>query len=132
VLERCNVIVTATTTKTPLITKAQVRPGMLLCALGSFELEPEIYRSADKLFVDDWSQTEGAHDIAPMLKAGVFGQERLTAELAEVVVQRAPGRQSPDEVIIVRTEGLASQDIALAHWAFREAERRGMLQTLDL
>lgn len=132
IVERCNVIVTATTTRTPLIAKDKVRPGMLLCALGSFELEPEIYRTADKLFVDDWSQTEAAHDIAPMLKAGLFGPERLSAELAEVITGRVVGRASPEEVIVVRTEGLASQDIALAHWAYQEAERQGMLQHLTL
>jgi len=132
ILDACNVIVTATTTKTPLVGKDKVRPGMLLCALGSYELEPEIYRTADKLFVDDWSQTEAAHDIAPLLKAGLFGAERLTAELAQVVTASVPGRVSRDEVIVVRTEGLASQDIALAHWAFEEASRRQMLQHLTL
>lgn len=132
IFERCNVIVTATTTKSPLVTMADVRPGMLLCALGSFELEPEVYAQADKLFVDDWGQTEAAHDIAPLLKSGLFGPERLSAELAEVVTGKAPGRSSDDEIIVVRAEGLASQDIALAHWAYQEAERLGLTQGLTL
>src|SRR4030088_763962 len=121
VLAYCNLIVTATTTKSALVSAHQVRPGMLLCALGSFELEPEIYRHADKLFVDDWSQTESAQDIAPMIKAGLLSRDDLTAELCEVVTGRVEGRSSPAEVIIVRTEGLAGQDIALSHWAFTEA-----------
>ncbi len=132
VLDRCNVVVTATTTKSTLVGQTEVRPGMLLCALGSHELDPEIYRSADKVFVDDWSQTEAAHDMAPLIKSGHFGRDRLSGELADVVVGRTPGRERPDEVIVVRTEGMASQDIALAYWAYKEAARRGRLQTLAL
>jgi len=128
VLAYCNLIVTATTTKSPLVLAHQVRPGMLLCALGSFELEPEIYSQADKLFVDDWSQTESASDIASMIKNGLLSRDDLTAELADVVTGRVEGRSSPAEIIIVRTEGLASQDIALSHWAFTEASRRDLLQ----
>ena len=130
VLASCNLIVTATTTKSALVSAHQIRPGMLLCALGSFELEPEIYRHADKLFVDDWSQIESAQDIASMIKTGLLSRDDLTSELSEVVTGRVEGRSSPAEVIIVRTEGLASQDIALSHWAFTEASRRGLLQYL--
>lgn len=132
VLARCNVVVTATTTKSALVKQGDVRPGMLLCALGSHELAPEIYRSADKVFVDDWAQTQVAHDIAPLISSGHFGRDRLSGELADVVVGQIPGRERADEVIVVRTEGMASQDIALAHWVYQEAERLGRLQTLSL
>jgi len=132
VMAEANLIATATTTKKPLIRKEAVRPGMLLCALGSFELETEIYRTADKLFVDDWSQTKGAHDIKPLLEAGEIFEGRLTGELAEVVAGRIPGRTGPEEVIVVRTEGMASQDLALAHWAYQTALKQGLVQTLTL
>lgn len=132
VLERCNVVATATTTKSALIGKDEVRAGTLLCALGSFELDPEIYRSADKVFVDDWSQTESAHDIAPLICSGQFGSDRLSGELADVVVGRIAGRERPEEIIVVRTEGMASQDIALAHWAYQEAKRQGRIQAINL
>jgi ornithine cyclodeaminase/alanine dehydrogenase-like protein (mu-crystallin family) len=132
VLESCNLVVTATTTKSALIERSQVRNGMLLCALGSYELDPEIYRSADKVFVDDWKQTESAHDMAPLVRSGQFGRDRLSGELADVVVGRIAGRERANEIIVVRTEGMASQDVALAHWAYEEAERQGLVQDLTL
>ena len=63
-----------------------------------------------------------------MIKNGLLSRDDLTAELADVVTGRVEGRSSPAEIIIVRTEGLASQDIALSHWAFTEASRRDLLQ----
>lgn len=132
IFERCNVIVTATTTKSALVHSSDVRPGVLLCALGSFELETAIYNSADKLFVDDWGQTKTAHDIAPLLKGGLFNRAHPPAELADVVVGRTPGRERADEVIVVRTEGMASQDVALAHWVYQEANRQARTQVLLL
>jgi len=48
------------------------------------------------------------------------------------VAGRIPGRTGPDEVIVVRTEGMASQDLALAHWAYQTALKQGLVQTLTL
>ena len=126
VIARANVLVTATTVKQPLVPAGRIRPGMTLCALGSFEFEPETYRRVDKLVVDDWRQTSAAHDIRPLLEAGVLSRDDLHAEVAEILVGRRPGRERPEETILVRTEGMASQDVALAHWVYEEARRQGL------
>jgi len=123
VLDRCNVVVTATTSREILVQWSQVRPGTLLCALGSNELEPEVYRRATKVLVDSWEQTQAAHDMKPILDSQVFTREHLYAELGEVVTGRTTGRDGEDEVIVVRTEGMISQDVALAHWVYEEAKR---------
>ncbi|MDX6235647.1 MAG: alanine dehydrogenase [Kribbellaceae bacterium] len=129
-ISSANVVVTATTTRAPFIKAEDLRPGALLCALGSNELEGEAYLSCDRLIVDDWLQTESAADIAGLIADGFAVESKLSAELPEIVAGSKPGRQSATERIIVRTEGLASQDIALAHWAWQEAERQGLCQSL--
>ena len=53
--------------------------------------------------------------------------EHLYAELGEVVTGRQTGRDGEDEVIVVRTEGMVSQDVALAHWVYEEAKRLQLL-----
>jgi len=126
VVDRANLLVTATTTRAPLVDADRVRPGMTLCALGSFELTPAVYAEVDKLVVDDWGQTRRAPDVRPMIDSGVLTDDRLHAHIGEVVVGDKPGRESADETILVRTEGLASQDIALAHWVFDTARARGL------
>jgi ornithine cyclodeaminase len=132
VLDTCNVIVTATTTKVPLVARDRMRPGTLYCALGSFELAGEIYRDADRLFVDDWRQTRGAHDIKPLLAQGLLTEDALSGELADVVAGRIPGRRSAEETIVVRTEGMAVQDIVLAHWTWRAAREVGMVTAIPV
>lgn len=126
VVDRANLVVTATTVKQPLIDADRIRPGMTLCALGSFEFTPEVYRQVDKLVVDDWGQTSVAHDVRPMLDSGALTTARVYAEISEIVVGAKPGREGTEETILVRTEGLPSQDIALAHWVYEEAQRRGL------
>lgn len=126
VVECANLLVTATTVKQPLVQAGEVRPGTTLCALGSFEFSPEVYQQVDKLVVDDWRQTSVAHDVRPMLESGVLSADRVHAEIAEIVTGSKPGRQDPDETILVRTEGLASQDISLAHWVYEESRRNGL------
>ncbi len=81
VLERCNVVAIATTTRENLIQWSQVRPGTLLCALGSNELAPEIYRRATKVLVDNWEHTQAAHDMKPIIDSQIFTREHLYAEL---------------------------------------------------
>lgn len=126
VVERSNLLVTATTVRQPLVSADRVRAGMTLCALGSFEFEPETYRQVDKLVVDDWRQTSAAHDVRPMLDEGLLAAGDVYAEVARIVAGEVPGRERPEETILVRTEGMASQDVALAHWVYEEACRRGL------
>lgn len=126
VVERANVLVTATTVHQPLVRADSIRPGMTLCALGSFEFEPATYRRVDKLVVDDWRQTSAAHDVRPMLEQGDLAKEDVHAEIAQIVAGKAPGRERPEETILVRTEGMASQDVALAHWVYERARDQGL------
>ncbi|MCW2598418.1 MAG: hypothetical protein JWM02_247 [Frankiales bacterium] len=125
VLDGSDLIVTATTARAPIV-RGPLRPGVLLCAIGSNELDGDAYTSCDRLIVDDWAQTEEAGDIAGLLAAGHPIKDRLAGELSGLVGGSVPGRQRPDETIVVRTEGLASQDLLFAHWAWREAERLGL------
>jgi ornithine cyclodeaminase/alanine dehydrogenase-like protein (mu-crystallin family) len=127
VMRVADIVIFATTTTAPLVGWSQVRPGTLLCALGSNELDDEIYGRADKVLVDDWEQTRTKADIKPMLEAGTMSRERLHGELGDVVTNKVPGRESQDEIIVIRTEGLASQDVALAYWSYLQARERGMV-----
>lgn len=125
VLDGSDLIVTATTARAPIVL-GPLRPGVLICAIGSNELDAAAYASCDRLIVDEWAQTEESADIAALLAAGHPIKERMAGELSGLVGGSVPGRRRPDETIIVRTEGLASQDLLFAHWAWREAERLGL------
>ena len=127
VMATCDLVVFATTAGAPLVGWGDVLPGTVLCALGSNELAPEIYARADKVMVDDWSQTRTKSDIRPMIAAGSFGEDRLHGELGDLETGRIPGREAPEEVIVVRTEGLPSQDVALAYQSYLSARAAGLV-----
>ncbi|HEY0247263.1 MAG TPA: hypothetical protein VGC45_03285 [Gryllotalpicola sp.] len=117
-LASCDVIVTATTATAPLI-RGPLPEGVLVCALGSNELDAAAYLSADRLIVDDWQQTRESGDIAALIAAGNDIEGLLDGELPGLVTGSVPGRRSAGERIILRTEGLASQDVLFAHHAWR-------------
>lgn len=120
VLDRCDVVVLATTTRSPIQVGA-LRPGLVLCALGTHEVDAEGYRGADHIVVDDWAQTRSASDIAAMTAAGLELDESLVVSLADLVTGRRSLADGPEDSILIRTEGLASQDILFAHHVWREA-----------
>jgi ornithine cyclodeaminase/alanine dehydrogenase-like protein (mu-crystallin family) len=122
VLAGYDVVVLATTTKSP-IQAGALRPGLVLCALGSNEIDADGYRSASHLLVDDWAQTRAAGDIARMIAAGLEIDEAAAVPLPRLVVGDVAVTAKPEESIIIRTEGLASQDILFAHHVWHELSR---------
>jgi len=61
-----------------------------------------------------------------MLAAGVLGEARVHAELHDLVLGRKPGRETREETIIYRTDGLVSQDVAIAWVVYEAARERGL------
>ena len=118
VLAVSDVAVMATTAASPIQVGA-IRSGTVICALGSNEIDTAGYLSADHLIVDDWAQTQSASDISEMLSSGHPLAQRLSTTLPELV-SKPMGTWSADESIVIRTEGLASQDIAIAHHVWQE------------
>ena len=61
-----------------------------------------------------------------MVEGGLFSRDALHAEIRELVSGAKPGRERDDERILVHTTGLVSQDVALAHFLYRNALERGV------
>ena len=115
----CDIIVTATTSHTPFLTRECVEPGAFIAAVGAdnphkSELHPDLFRNS-KVVVDSFEQAAAMGDLHHAGGAAVH------AELAEIVAGRKPGRTGDDEIIIFDSTGLAIQDVAgaaLAHERF--------------
>jgi alanine dehydrogenase len=82
------------------------------------------------VFCDDWEQASHNGDLAHAVGAGAITQDDVT-ELGAVLTEQAPGRQSPDEITIFDSTGLAIQDLAVALAAMERADELD-LSTLDL
>ena len=118
-------VLACTSAGRPVVQAAWMGRDIFLCTLGRDELEPACYAGADKIVFDSWDLSQESGDVRRLVQSGVLSRDRLYAEIGDVVVGRKPGREGPGRVI-VRAEGMASQDIAIAAWTYRRAAERGI------
>ncbi len=71
----------------------------------------ELLRS--RVVVDEWEQASHNGDISRAVEAGSIARENVT-ELGHILLGDAPGRESPDEITVFDSTGLAVQDLAVA------------------
>ena len=121
-----DIVMSATTAGRNLIFDRDIGSGVFACGLGQHEIAPDAFERFDKVVVDDWEQVGSLADFRAMAASGVFDRSGVYAELPEIVVGAKPGRTSDAERILVRTEGLVTQDIAVSHWLYRRALARGL------
>lgn len=118
VAAECEIVVTATTARTPLFRAGSVRPGTHVSAFGADspgkqELEPALLGRADVVVVDSLSQTSEHGELAHALQAGEIEADRVH-ELGEVLRDPSLGRTSDDQITVCDMTGVAVQDIVVA------------------
>ncbi len=115
---QCNLIVTATPSKTPLLSAEKIRMGTHITAMGSdtpekIELDPKILQKADIVVADSISQCLLRGEIHQALKAGVLEKETVV-ELGNLIARPELRRISEEQITIADLTGVAVQDIQIA------------------
>jgi len=126
-----DIVVTITTSRDPVLRGEWLQPGSLVCAVGanngaSRELDNVVLERATFVCCD-WKQQarlESADLIEP-IQQGVLDWLEVH-ELHEVVSGELPGRQSPDDIAVFKSNGIASWDVAIAAAAVERARERGV------
>jgi len=135
-LAAADVICTATTSSTPVFADLDVRPGTHVSAVGSYtpemqEIPADTVRRS-RVFVDSRTAALAeTGDLIQPIRAGLIGPEHIAAELGDVVLGRASGRQSSDQVTLFKSVGIAVQDAAAAALAVRNARSLGIGQEVQ-
>lgn len=111
-------VVTVTPSREPLIRAGWLRADATVIAVGSDgpgkqELEPAVLERADKVVVDSVEQCSRLGELQHAVAAGVMGPEDVHAELGEIVVGDASGREA-DEMVVCDLTGVGAQDAAIA------------------
>jgi ornithine cyclodeaminase/alanine dehydrogenase-like protein (mu-crystallin family) len=122
---QADIVMSATTAFENLMFERDFAPGVIVCGLGQHEVAPDAFAGFDKVVVDDWEQCSELADFKAMAKSGIFDRSNLYAETPAIVAGAVPGRTSPRERILVRTEGVVSQDLAVSYWLYRQAVKLG-------
>lgn len=115
--ETCNLIVTVTPSKEPLLKAAHIRVGTHITAVGADtpgkqELETAIFSMADIVVVDSISQVIVRGESQHAYREGLITEDDMV-ELGLVIDAKAPGRTSDDQITITDLTGVAVQDIQI-------------------
>jgi ornithine cyclodeaminase/alanine dehydrogenase-like protein (mu-crystallin family) len=132
-----DIVVTCTSSNTPLLFDGDLSPGAFVAAVGAdSETKQELdstLLSTVTLVTDVTAQCATIGDLHHAIAAGTMSLDLVHAELGEIVAGRKRGRSSEDEVIVFDSTGMALQDVAAAAAVYEAAVRtgRGTVVTLS-
>ena len=127
-----DLIITATWSKQPFLTRSMVRDGVHITAVGADEPakgEVDAGLLASSLFVCD--DCDLAASMGAVAGAGL-GPDAIHAELGEVIAGVKRGRTRADEITIFGSVGLAFQDLAAAWQVYNRAKELGVGTPVEL
>jgi ornithine cyclodeaminase/alanine dehydrogenase-like protein (mu-crystallin family) len=130
-----DVVVTVTTSRDPVLRGEWLERGALVVAAGANqasrrELDNAVLQRASFVCCDSLEQARiESGDLIEPVEAGVLDWLEVH-ELQEVVSGEVQGRQSEEDVVVFKSNGLAAWDVALGAEALRRARERGVGTTL--
>ncbi len=126
-----DIVITATSAKTPVFEGRFVADGTHLNVVGSnflskAEIDADAVRRADIIVCDSIEACKlEAGDFVAACEAGVTCYENMH-DLAAVVTGQATGRGKAEDVTLFKSVGLAIEDVALGHEVLRRAREAGL------
>jgi ornithine cyclodeaminase/alanine dehydrogenase-like protein (mu-crystallin family) len=115
----CDVVVTVTTSKDPVLRGEWLQAGALVCGVGANdgrrrELDNVVLERAAFVCCDSLENAKlESADLGEPVESGVLDWLEVH-ELQEVVAGEVSGRQSDEDVVVFKSNGLAAWDIAAA------------------
>ena len=113
-----DVVVTATTSSTPVLRGEWLSPGAHINAVGA--PRPD-WRELDDGVLDRARVYVDSREAAQKESGDVLAAGEVFAEIGEVAAGTRPGRQSTEEITLFKSLGLAVEDVATAELVYRKA-----------
>ena len=122
----CDVLVTTTPSRSPLIRSEWIHSGTHINAIGADapgkeELDPALLRRA-QVFVDDPAQAIHSGEINVPITNGLYRADEIAGTLGEIVIGKKK-RENSDRITIFDSTGLAIQDLAIAKIAMQHGKK---------
>jgi len=121
-----DIICTVTSSREPVLKGDWLAAGAHINAVGaSVKAARELDTAAVKkacLFVDrrESALNEAGDFLTPKAER-VIGDDHIRGEIGEVLLDRVPGRTSPEEITLFKSLGLAVEDLAAVHLIYQKA-----------
>ncbi|MGZ5034771.1 MAG: ornithine cyclodeaminase family protein [Usitatibacter sp.] len=132
-----DIVVTITTSATPVFSGDWLAPGTHVTAAGSNSLlrreidEATVLKSNPVVVDSRPSAMKEAGDLLPALEKGRLHAGALT-ELGEVIAGTRPGRTSEAQITLFESQGMAMQDLIIAAELAKLARAKGLGTEVDL
>jgi len=131
-----DIVITATTSRTPVLYGEWLSDGMHLNVIGSnFQAKAEVdvaaVRRCDALVVDSIEQAKlEAGDFAEAIANGIIHWNDVR-ELGQVIAGRQTGRARPEDVTMFKSVGLALEDVSVAARIYAKAKEAGIGRMIE-
>jgi ornithine cyclodeaminase len=125
-VEGADIVVGCTTSTEAVSRAAWLKPGATFISMARWELDPADWLAMDKVVINGWDVNMRSRWFRAAHDKGLISRDRLHGEIADVVTGRVPGREGDAERILILTDGLVSQDVAIAHFIYEKAQARGV------
>ena len=130
-LDGAKLVVTATTSETPVFSPELLEPGAHVNAIGAFqphtrEIPGEVVARARVVVDQQEAIWEEAGDLIIPVEEGLVGRDVIHAELGEIVNGDAAAGHAGFDFTLFESVGNAAQDVAIAEAALARAEALGL------
>ncbi|MHA1236976.1 MAG: ornithine cyclodeaminase family protein [Candidatus Hodarchaeales archaeon] len=128
-VKSADIILTATTSATPIFHGKWIRPGTHISGIGSHspgtrELDGDTVLNS-KVICDQISACLAeAGDLIIPLNDGIISKDHIYGELGDIISGKKPGRENDQEITLFKSVGLAVQDAATAKLVYETALKK--------
>ena len=126
-----DIVITSTTSKTPVLEGRWIEPGMHISAIGSNfaekrEIDTEAVRRCDLIAADSVEQSKIESGDLIQAFAGDDSRWATVREFADVVAGKVPGRTGREQITLFKSNGIAIEDVVVAGRIYELAQQQGI------
>ncbi len=130
-LADADIVCTATTATTPVFLDSELAPGTHINAIGAYkphmrEIPPETVACACVVVDQVEAAWEEAGDLIMACNDGVIDASHIHAELGQIIAGDKSGRRDSEQITFFKSVGVATQDLAAAHWVLAQGTALGL------
>jgi ornithine cyclodeaminase len=137
-VNNADIIVTATTSQTPVFSAGTISPGAHINGVGSFkpsmqEIPTAIMTRAAKVVVESKEAAVAeCGDLIIPIEEGQFLPSDIYGELGEILNGTKAGRETDEEITVFKSVGLAAMDVVVAKAIYDKVLELGLGQKVNI
>ncbi len=124
VVQKSSLVITTTSAESPLVQAEWLHPGLHITAVGADaphknELDPAIFKKADRIVCDSESQCRSLGELHHADKANALDRRTPVEELGAIISGVSPARKELDTITVCDLTGTGVQDTMIAAYAYQ-------------